>query len=81
MTQRRNVILDVRNGKVGTVHSAASRSGVIAMTKTLTLEWAKYGIRINDVVPSKMIGSGIAGYPEAAWRRRVDQSWRNPAGR
>ena len=35
----------------GLVHSAAARAGVVSMTRTLALEWAKDGIRVNAVSP------------------------------
>jgi NAD(P)-dependent dehydrogenase (short-subunit alcohol dehydrogenase family) len=35
----------------GLVHSAAARAGVINLTRTLALEWAKYNIRVNAVAP------------------------------
>lgn len=34
-----------------TVHSVAAKAGVIAMTKTLGVEWAHYGIRVNAICP------------------------------
>ncbi len=34
-----------------TVHSVAAKAGVIAMTKTLGVEWAHHGIRVNALCP------------------------------
>lgn len=34
-----------------TVHSVAAKAGVIAMTKTLGVEWAHHGIRVNAICP------------------------------
>jgi len=32
-------------------HYAASKAGIIALTKSLALEWAPHGIRVNCVIP------------------------------
>lgn len=34
-----------------TVHSVAAKAGVVAMTKTLGVEWAHHGIRVNAICP------------------------------
>ncbi|MDQ0270343.1 2,4-dienoyl-CoA reductase [Cytobacillus purgationiresistens] len=37
---------------VGTIHSASAKAGVLAMTRTLAVEWGKkYGIRANAIAP------------------------------
>ena len=40
----------IQGAKMG-IHYAASRAGIIAMTKTLAQEWAEHGIRVNAIIP------------------------------
>lgn len=47
----------------GMVHSVSARSGVEAMTRTLAVEWARRGIRINAVAPGFIASSGLGRYP------------------
>lgn len=64
------------------VPSAAAKAGVLAMTRSLAVEWAKYGIRSNAIAPGP--------FPtEGAWSRllpgdlvkKFDPSKKVPVGR
>ena len=59
-------------GSPGTIHSAAAKAGVMAMTQTLAVEWAPYGIRVNAVAPGPIESPGAArqlwSTPEAVER-------------
>ena len=68
-------------GGPGTVHSASAKAGLLAMTKTLAVEWAPHRIRLNTICPgpTDTEGAGQALWPDAADRARVERSV--PAGR
>ena len=58
-----NVIANVARGFPGMVHTGAARAGVENMTKTLSIEWAQHGIRVNAVAPGVIKTSGTEQYP------------------
>lgn len=63
-------------GGPGTVHSAAAKAGVLAMTRTLAVEWAPFGIRVNAMAPGPIERTGGAerlfGVPDVAEAVRRD---------
>lgn len=61
-----NVIADIARGFPGMVHTGAARAGVENMTKTLAVEWATHGIRVNACAPGTIRSSGTAQYGDAA---------------
>ena len=58
-----NITMTTGRGYPGMAHSVAARSGVEAMTKTLAVEWAKYGVKINCIQPGIIASSGMNNYP------------------
>jgi NAD(P)-dependent dehydrogenase (short-subunit alcohol dehydrogenase family) len=62
----------VWTGSAGTIHSAAAKAGVMSMTQTLAVEWAKHNIRVNAVAPGPIESAGAArqlwNSPEAVQR-------------
>jgi len=62
-------------GSAGTIHSASAKAGVLAMTQTLAVEWARHGIRVNAVAPGPIESPGAARQlwaSEAAKERITD---------
>lgn len=47
-------------GAPGVVHSASAKAGVLAMTRTLAVEWARHKIRINAIAPGPVDTPGAA---------------------
>src|ERR1051325_3029526 len=47
-------------GAPGVVHSASAKAGVLAMTRTLAVEWARHKIRANAIAPGPVDTPGAA---------------------
>lgn len=64
-SNRGGVILNVIanyawTGAPGVVHSASAKAGVLAMTRTLAVEWARHKIRVNAIAPGPVHTEGAA---------------------
>jgi NAD(P)-dependent dehydrogenase (short-subunit alcohol dehydrogenase family) len=51
-------------GNIGQANYAASKAGVIGLTRTLALEWARFNIAVNCVAPGATKTRMTAGIPE-----------------
>jgi NAD(P)-dependent dehydrogenase (short-subunit alcohol dehydrogenase family) len=65
--QQDKIVLNIvttyaETGSAYVVPSAMSKAGVLAMTRSLAVEWAKYGIRFNAIAPGPFPTKG-------AWER------------
>ena len=67
-------------GGPGMAHSAAAKAGVISLTKSLAVEWAPDGLRVNAIAPGLFPHDDLPDAIKAARDDSVDAS-RQPAGR
>jgi len=51
-------------GNVGQANYSASKAGIIGLTKTLALEWARFNIHVNCVAPGATETRMTAGIPD-----------------
>jgi len=59
-----NVTAMVDRGFPGMAHTGAARAGVENLTRTLAVEWATHGIRVNAIAPGTIRSSGTVQYGE-----------------
>ncbi|MGH7275778.1 MAG: 3-oxoacyl-ACP reductase FabG [Candidatus Rokuibacteriota bacterium] len=65
-------------GNIGQANYAASKAGVIGLTKTLALEYARYGVTVNAVAPGPVMTAMLAGVPDQIKEKIIAQV---PVGR
>jgi citronellol/citronellal dehydrogenase len=63
-----NIVAVVWRGMPGVAHTCAARAGVIYLSKTVAIEWAPLGIKVNCVAPGIIGTEGMQVYPEEARR-------------
>ena len=64
------------HGGPGTVHSACAKAGVLAMTRTLAVEWARHNIRVVAIAPGPLATEGASArlWPSEELETRVRES-------
>ena len=74
-----NVTLSPHHGLPGMAHSSAARAAVENLTRVLSIEWARFGIRLTAVAPGPMAtDTMLTKYPQEV----VDSAaWTVPLGR
>ena len=78
-----SIVADVWRGMPGIAHTAAARAGVIFLSKSVAVEWAPYGVRVNCVAPGCCESTGFGNYPaegaatfkESNPMRRAGDEW------
>lgn len=78
-----NIVVVTTHGLYGVAHTVAARAGVIGLARSVAVEWAPLGIRINCVAPGAIETEGWnvyteearATYPRTNPMMRVGNSW------
>jgi citronellol/citronellal dehydrogenase len=61
-----NIVAVIERGMPGVAHTVAARAGVVGLTRTVAVEWAPLGIRVNCVAPGLTATEGLEVYPPEA---------------
>lgn len=85
-TNTRGAILNITStqawsGGPGTSHNAAAKAGITALTQSLAVEWAPYGIRVNCIAPGLFPHSDAVAAMRSGPSADGDESQFVPGGR
>jgi NAD(P)-dependent dehydrogenase (short-subunit alcohol dehydrogenase family) len=75
------VVTWVWTGSPFVVPSAMSKAGIDAMTKSLAVEWGRYGIRLNAIAPGVIPTEGASARLRPGDTAHSEPAARNPLGR
>jgi len=78
-----NIVVVTSHGLYGVSHTIAARAGVIGLTRSVAVEWAPLGIRINCIAPGAIETEGWkvyspearVAYPRSNPMMRVGDAW------
>lgn len=62
-----SVTLSPHHGLPGMAHSAAARAAVENMTRTLSIEWARFGIRLTAIASGHFATEALRKYPRPVY--------------
>ena len=62
-----NITADMWKGMPNMIHSGAARAGMDNVTKTLAVEWARSGVRVNSLSPGYIASNGLDTYTDPAF--------------
>jgi citronellol/citronellal dehydrogenase len=69
-----NVIAQMWRGFPGMAHTGAARAVVDNLTKSLAVEWAPWGVRVNAVAPGFIKSTGTDQYPPEILAKAIKAS-------
>lgn len=75
------IVTWVWTGSPFVVPSAMSKAGIDAMTKSLAVEWGRYGIRLNAIAPGVFPTEGASARLRPQGEARTAEMTSNPMGR
>jgi citronellol/citronellal dehydrogenase len=78
-----NVVVVTSHGLYGVAHTIAARAGVIGLSRSVAVEWAPLGVRVNCVAPGAIETEGWkvytpearAAYPRSNPMMRAGSAW------
>jgi len=64
-----NIVATIDRGIPQSAHTCAARAGVVYLSKSVAVEWAPLGIRVNCLAPGTIETEGLNNYPPSMLQR------------